>query len=231
MLYVEDQGIVTSAGTAAGIDACLHLVRTEQGAAVANGSPGGWWCRHTVRAVRRSTSTCRCRRARRTPSLRCWTGSCITWRRTSASSASRRTSISPLGPSPVGSAPRWARRRTSGSPHSGWRRPSGSWRPGRAGRADRPAGRVRDRGGAAPSLRPAPPDQSALLPPDLQPVGVDGASRPWSNRTFRASVARTPRRGAPRGRAESCPPRVRLESLGQERGPTSSRAPWPAGPP
>ena len=37
VLYVEDEGIVTSAGTAAGIDACLHLVRTEQGAAVANG--------------------------------------------------------------------------------------------------------------------------------------------------------------------------------------------------
>jgi transcriptional regulator GlxA family with amidase domain len=37
VLYVEDDGIVTSAGTAAGIDACLHLVRTEQGAAVANG--------------------------------------------------------------------------------------------------------------------------------------------------------------------------------------------------
>ena len=37
VLYVEDDGIVTSAGTAAGIDACLHLVRTEQGSAVANG--------------------------------------------------------------------------------------------------------------------------------------------------------------------------------------------------
>jgi transcriptional regulator GlxA family with amidase domain len=37
VLYVEDRGIVTSAGTAAGIDACLHLVRSEQGAKVANG--------------------------------------------------------------------------------------------------------------------------------------------------------------------------------------------------
>ncbi|MHA3701942.1 helix-turn-helix domain-containing protein [Jatrophihabitans sp. YIM 134969] len=35
-LYVVDGPIVTSAGTASGIDACLHLVRTEQGAAVAN---------------------------------------------------------------------------------------------------------------------------------------------------------------------------------------------------
>ena len=37
VLYVDDAGVVTSAGTAAGIDACLHLVRKEQGAAVANG--------------------------------------------------------------------------------------------------------------------------------------------------------------------------------------------------
>lgn len=34
-LYVDDGSIVTSAGTAAGIDACLHLVRRELGAAVA----------------------------------------------------------------------------------------------------------------------------------------------------------------------------------------------------
>lgn len=36
-LYVEDGSIITSAGTAAGIDACLHLVRRELGADVANG--------------------------------------------------------------------------------------------------------------------------------------------------------------------------------------------------
>jgi transcriptional regulator GlxA family with amidase domain len=35
-LYVEDNGVITSAGSAAGIDACLHLVRREQGSAVAN---------------------------------------------------------------------------------------------------------------------------------------------------------------------------------------------------
>ncbi len=35
VLFVEDGRIVTSAGTAAGIDACLHLVRKELGAAVA----------------------------------------------------------------------------------------------------------------------------------------------------------------------------------------------------
>lgn len=35
VLYVQDGTIITSAGTAAGIDACLHLVRTELGAAAA----------------------------------------------------------------------------------------------------------------------------------------------------------------------------------------------------
>ncbi len=34
-LYVQDGRIITSAGTAAGIDACLHLVRQEHGAGIA----------------------------------------------------------------------------------------------------------------------------------------------------------------------------------------------------
>ena len=36
VLYVDDDPVVTSAGTAAGIDACLYLVRKEQGSVVAN---------------------------------------------------------------------------------------------------------------------------------------------------------------------------------------------------
>jgi transcriptional regulator GlxA family with amidase domain len=36
VLYVEDGPVLTSAGTAAGIDACLHLVRVTDGARVAN---------------------------------------------------------------------------------------------------------------------------------------------------------------------------------------------------
>ena len=36
VLYVEDGPVITSAGTAAGIDACLHVVRQEQGSRVAN---------------------------------------------------------------------------------------------------------------------------------------------------------------------------------------------------
>jgi transcriptional regulator GlxA family with amidase domain len=36
VLYVDEGEVVTSAGTAAGIDACLHVLRLEHGAAVAN---------------------------------------------------------------------------------------------------------------------------------------------------------------------------------------------------
>jgi AraC family transcriptional regulator, transcriptional activator FtrA len=36
VLYVADDNIITSAGTAAGIDACLSLVRREHGSAIAN---------------------------------------------------------------------------------------------------------------------------------------------------------------------------------------------------
>ncbi|WP_028047659.1 GlxA family transcriptional regulator [Cellulomonas sp. URHE0023] len=35
VLYVDDDRVITSAGTAAGIDACLHLIRRELGAAAA----------------------------------------------------------------------------------------------------------------------------------------------------------------------------------------------------
>ncbi len=37
VLYVEDGGVVTSAGTAAGLDCCLHLLRQRFGAECANG--------------------------------------------------------------------------------------------------------------------------------------------------------------------------------------------------
>jgi transcriptional regulator GlxA family with amidase domain len=36
VLYVADDNIMTSAGTAAGIDLCLHLIRREHGSAIAN---------------------------------------------------------------------------------------------------------------------------------------------------------------------------------------------------
>ncbi|MBO0833831.1 MAG: helix-turn-helix domain-containing protein, partial [Actinobacteria bacterium] len=36
VLYVDDEPVISSAGTASGIDACLYLVRKEQGSRVAN---------------------------------------------------------------------------------------------------------------------------------------------------------------------------------------------------
>ncbi|MCO5997458.1 GlxA family transcriptional regulator [Actinoallomurus rhizosphaericola] len=36
VLYTDDNGVLTSAGAAAGIDLCLHMIRTDHGAAVAN---------------------------------------------------------------------------------------------------------------------------------------------------------------------------------------------------
>ncbi len=36
VLYTDDDGVLTSAGAAAGIDLCLHMIRTDYGAAVAN---------------------------------------------------------------------------------------------------------------------------------------------------------------------------------------------------
>ncbi|MFI9774714.1 helix-turn-helix domain-containing protein [Streptomyces sp. NPDC051956] len=36
VLYVDEGPVITSAGTAAGIDACLHIIRTEHGSEVAN---------------------------------------------------------------------------------------------------------------------------------------------------------------------------------------------------
>jgi transcriptional regulator GlxA family with amidase domain len=36
VLYVDEGQVITSAGTAAGIDACLHVVRQEQGSRIAN---------------------------------------------------------------------------------------------------------------------------------------------------------------------------------------------------
>lgn len=49
VLYVDDGDLLTSAGVAAGIDLCLHLIRTDHGAAAANAA-----ARRTVVAPHRS---------------------------------------------------------------------------------------------------------------------------------------------------------------------------------
>ena len=63
VLYVDTGQILTSAGLAAGIDLCIHVVRQDHGATVAAGAgPRGWWWRRTATAARRSSSRGRCRR-------------------------------------------------------------------------------------------------------------------------------------------------------------------------
>ena len=63
MLYVDDGDVLTSAGLSAGMDLCLHVVRSEprrrggeRGRALERRR------RRTATAARRSTSTARCRR-------------------------------------------------------------------------------------------------------------------------------------------------------------------------
>ena len=75
------------AGSAAGIDASLHLLREQHGAAVAVPRPrAGSWCRRTdATAARRSSSCGRCPTATRRPWDRCCGGSSRTSPRTSAS--------------------------------------------------------------------------------------------------------------------------------------------------
>ena len=72
VLYVDEGDVLTSAGVAAGIDLCLHIVRKDHGAEVANGSPGASWWRPTATAARRSSSSGRCRARRRAAATRAW---------------------------------------------------------------------------------------------------------------------------------------------------------------
>ena len=82
VLYIEDDGVYTAAGTAAGVDLCLHLVRQDLGVDAANVWPDAWSSRPTATAARPSTSPRRCRRrARPTRCRRCSTG----WSSTSTS--------------------------------------------------------------------------------------------------------------------------------------------------
>lgn len=71
VLFVDEGDVLTSAGEAAGIDLCLHMIRRDHGAAVAGTWRAARWCRRTARAGRRSSSRCRCpSRARPRPGRR-----------------------------------------------------------------------------------------------------------------------------------------------------------------
>ena len=62
VLYVDDGDILTSAGSAAAIDLCLHLVRGDHGAEAATRVARDWSSRRTATAARPSSSTRRCPR-------------------------------------------------------------------------------------------------------------------------------------------------------------------------
>ena len=75
VLYLDDGGLLTSAGPAAGIDCCLHLLRQQHGAELANRVARRRWCRRIARAGRRSSSSSRCRPPPATIAWpACWTG-------------------------------------------------------------------------------------------------------------------------------------------------------------
>ncbi|BFO08935.1 hypothetical protein GGER_14450 [Serratia rubidaea] len=61
VLYIDEDDVVTSAGTAASIDCCLHLVRKIWGRIPRRTWRVSWWCRRTGRAGSRSMWRCRYR--------------------------------------------------------------------------------------------------------------------------------------------------------------------------
>ncbi len=61
VLYIDEGDVITSAGTAASIDCCLHVVRRLWGRRLPLPWRDSWWCRRIGRAVRRSTQSIRYR--------------------------------------------------------------------------------------------------------------------------------------------------------------------------
>ena len=81
VLYVVDGNVMTSAGTAAGIDLCLHVVALDHGVEVAATVARRLVCPSSAAVVRPSTSTRRSSRPKATGSARCSTGEGRTWAR------------------------------------------------------------------------------------------------------------------------------------------------------
>ena len=180
-------------------------------------SPAGWSCRRTARAVRRSTSRSRAGDARRSPWRRCWTGSC------SAGGGPERRGPRGARPSvPSDLRPAVPRRGGHDAAQVG-HRPAGGQ--GRAAARDRdePIERIAQQSASVPRRCCATTSSGSAGPVRSPTAGPstsrrDGASRPWSNRTFRASVARTPRPGSTSGPRRvlptPSPPRVARAGAG-----------------
>ncbi|MFC8428143.1 GlxA family transcriptional regulator [Streptomyces sp. NPDC057253] len=74
VLYVDDGGVLTSAGVASGIDLCLHLLRRDHGAAVANAV-----AREIVAAPRREGGQAQFIRKPPVPQARTGLGATLEW--------------------------------------------------------------------------------------------------------------------------------------------------------
>ena len=70
MLFVDDGNLITSAGTAAGIDACLQIVRRELGSRVTNIIARRMVVPPSATAASGSSLISRCRRTAHRVSLR-----------------------------------------------------------------------------------------------------------------------------------------------------------------
>lgn len=169
VLYVEDGPVVTSAGTAAAIDACLHLVRQAHGATVANAL-----ARRMVVPPHRSGGQAQFVESPvAVPDDRGELAEVLTWIQEHLADPlpvrdlAARALMSPRTfarrfqgghrhhPAPLAARPAAAARRTPARGH----------RPAR--RRHRRALRLRQPRHAPPPLRPAAPDQPHHLPADL----------------------------------------------------------------
>jgi transcriptional regulator GlxA family with amidase domain len=57
VLYLDDGAILTSAGVAAGLDLCLHVVRRDHGATSRRPSPDTPWSPPTATVIKHSSSS------------------------------------------------------------------------------------------------------------------------------------------------------------------------------
>ena len=183
VLFVDDGDVLTSAGVAAGIDLCLHIVRRDHGSDVANrGRPALRGAAAGATAGRRSSSSARCRRPSDEPrpgrpGPGRWSGSTepldlaalARHARMSVRTFTRRfRDETGTEPGPVA------------DPAAGRARPAaaGDHRP--AGRRGGPARRLRHGGLAAPAPARRGRRGAPGLPPDVPPAVIvlrSGASR------------------------------------------------------
>ena len=187
VLYVDAGQVVTGAGTAAGIDACLHLWRQEHGSRVA-----GAVARRMVVPPQRDGGQAQFI-ARAVPDCEAETlGPLLTW---IVEHLDEELGVDALARPALMSPRTFARRfreETGTTPHS-WvthqrvRRGRGAARAQRpVGRAGRRPGRLRQRCHAAPAVQPGPGDQPAAVPAPVRLLSPSRVTAPGRGRTGRS---------------------------------------------